>query len=164
MIGGLQGENGNLNNKYLKKKSKKVSRKYLKVLGWISQHATWAVKFRKLKVSISHEQADFAANTFWFRSLRNCLLAWCDLLPMAITSSFQLWFAQRLKCWTPDFPSFKMTYSMLKMDSRKCSKCAQEFLSSWISSCQISLFFYPPCIHDLLLAKDYKAPNLGFFM
>ena len=29
MIGGLQGENGDLNNKYLKKKSKRVNRKYL---------------------------------------------------------------------------------------------------------------------------------------
>ena len=29
MIGGLQGEDGYLNNKYLKKKSKRVGRKYL---------------------------------------------------------------------------------------------------------------------------------------
>ena len=44
MIGGLQGENGDLNNKYLKKKSKRVGRKYLGALRWISQHATWAAK------------------------------------------------------------------------------------------------------------------------
>ena len=37
MIGGLQGENGNLNNKYLKKKSKIVGHKYLEALRWISQ-------------------------------------------------------------------------------------------------------------------------------
>ena len=60
MIGGLQGENGDLNKKYLKKKSKRVSRKYLEALTWISQHATWAAIFRKLKVSISHKKADFA--------------------------------------------------------------------------------------------------------
>ena len=36
MIGGLQGENGDLNNKYLKKKSKRVCRKYLEALSWIS--------------------------------------------------------------------------------------------------------------------------------
>ena len=36
MIGGLQGENGDLNNKYLNKKSKRVGRKYLGVLRWIS--------------------------------------------------------------------------------------------------------------------------------
>ena len=44
MIGGLQGENEDLNNKYLKKKSKRVDRKYLGALRWISQHATWAAK------------------------------------------------------------------------------------------------------------------------
>ena len=37
MIGGLQGENGDLNNKYLKKKSKRVGRKYLEALRRISQ-------------------------------------------------------------------------------------------------------------------------------
>ena len=64
-----------------------------------------------------------------FRStLRNCL-------QIAITSSFQLWFAQHLKRWTSNFLIFKTTYSMHKMDSRKCSKCVQQFLFSWISSC-----------------------------
>ena len=63
MIGGLQGKNGDLNNKYLKKKSKRVSRKYLEALKWISQHATWATKFRKLKVSISQPKVDFVAST-----------------------------------------------------------------------------------------------------
>ena len=38
MIGGLQGENGDLNNKYLKKKkSKSDGRKYLEALRRISQ-------------------------------------------------------------------------------------------------------------------------------
>ena len=40
MIGGLQGENGDLNNKYLKKKSKSVGRKYLEALRMISQACT----------------------------------------------------------------------------------------------------------------------------
>ena len=44
MIGGLQGENGDLNNKYLKKKSKRVGHKYLGALRWISQLATWPTK------------------------------------------------------------------------------------------------------------------------
>ena len=52
MIGGLQGENEYLNNKYLKKKSKRVGRKYLEALRWISQHASWAARLFKLKVSI----------------------------------------------------------------------------------------------------------------
>ena len=37
MIGGLQGENGDLNNKYLKKKFKRVDHKYLEALKWILQ-------------------------------------------------------------------------------------------------------------------------------
>ena len=37
MIGGLQGKNGDLNNKYLKKKYKRVGCKYLEALRWISQ-------------------------------------------------------------------------------------------------------------------------------
>ena len=37
MIGGLQGENRELNNKYLKKKSKIVGHKYLEALKWILQ-------------------------------------------------------------------------------------------------------------------------------
>ena len=28
----------------------------------------------------------------------------------------------------------------------------------------LDLFAFPPCIHDLLLAKDYKASKLGFFI
>ena len=63
MISGLQGENGNLNNKYLNKKSKRVCRKYLEALGRISQACKMAVKFCKLEISISQPKADFAAIT-----------------------------------------------------------------------------------------------------
>ena len=51
MISGLQGENGDLNNKYLKKKSKRVGRKYLGALRWSSQHATWAAKILQAEKS-----------------------------------------------------------------------------------------------------------------
>ena len=61
MIGGLQVENGDLNNKYLKKKSKSVGRKYLEALRRISQACKMPTKFHKLKVSISQPKADFAA-------------------------------------------------------------------------------------------------------
>ena len=40
MIGGLQGANKDLNNKYLKKKSKRVGSKYLGAHRWISQVGT----------------------------------------------------------------------------------------------------------------------------
>ena len=61
MIGGLQGKNGDLNNKYLKKKSKRVGCKYLEALRRISQACKMAVKFRKLKDTILQPKADFAA-------------------------------------------------------------------------------------------------------
>ena len=61
MIGGLQGENGDLDIKYLKKKkSKNVGRKYLEALRRISQACKMAAKFCKLKVTISQPKADFA--------------------------------------------------------------------------------------------------------
>ena len=54
MIGGLQGENGDLNIKYLKKKSESVGRKYLEALRRISQTC-------KMGCEISQPKADFAA-------------------------------------------------------------------------------------------------------
>ena len=58
MIGGLQGENEDLNNKYLRKNLKESVTNIWKHLGL--QHATWAARFRKLKVFILHKKADFA--------------------------------------------------------------------------------------------------------
>ena len=49
MIGGLQGENGDLNNKYLKKKSKRVSRKYLEALRWILQACNMGCEISQAK-------------------------------------------------------------------------------------------------------------------
>ena len=56
--------------------------------------------------------------------------ALCSCLQTAITSSFQLQFNHRLKCWTPHFPSFEKTYSMHEMDSLKYSKCVPQLPSS----------------------------------
>ena len=63
MIGGLQGENGDLNNKYLKKNLKESVANIWKHSGGFRKHARWAAKFHKLKVSISQPKADFAAST-----------------------------------------------------------------------------------------------------
>ena len=54
---------------------------------------------------ISQPKADCAA-------LRNCPSTWSDLLPIALTSSFQLRFMNRLKHWIVDFLIFETTYSM----------------------------------------------------
>ena len=37
-----------------------------------------------------------------------------------------------LKHWIVDFSSFETTYSMHKLNSRKCSKSGWQFLSSWM--------------------------------
>ena len=65
---------------------------------------------------------DFEFISWISKSFRNDPSAWCNCLPMAITSSFQLWFAHCLKRWTPDFPIFETIYSMYKMDAETCSK------------------------------------------
>ena len=64
---------------------------------------------------ISQLKADFAA-------LRNWPSTWSDLIPMGLTSSFQLRFVNRLKHWIVDFLIFKTKYSMYKLDFRKYSK------------------------------------------
>ena len=57
MIGGLQEENGDLNNKYLNKKSKSVGHKYLEALKWISQACKMGCKISQV------ESLHFAAST-----------------------------------------------------------------------------------------------------
>ena len=68
----------------------------------------------------------------WFRScetpfqmasrLRNSHSDLHARLQMAITSSFHLQIAYRLKCWTPNFPRFETRYGMHNLSSRKCFK------------------------------------------
>ena len=95
-----------------------------------------------------------------FRSSIHLALHSC--LQTTITSSFQLQFVYRFKCWTPNFSSFKKTYSMHKMNSRKYSKCVQELLSSRILHVRFLSF---SSLHSwLALAKNYEAPKLEFFM
>ena len=98
---------------------------------------------------LQHEGHHFAAKS-WFRSPRNWPLAWCDQFPMALTPSFQLRITHRLKRWIADFPSFKTTYSMHKLSSRKCSKSGWQLLSSWI-------------LHGRFLFADSCCP-LKYFM
>ena len=152
MIGGLQGEFGDLDIKYLKKCRSQISGSFRR----ISQSCKRATKFRSMKDIISQPKADFAA-------LRNLPSARSDRLPMAVTPSFQLWMAHCLKHWIANFPRFEMTYSMHKLSSRKCSKSDWQ----WLFSCMLHgrfLFASPPCIPNLLLAKDFKASKIWFFI
>ena len=67
-----------------------------------------------------------------FRSLQNWPSTWCDRLPMALTSSFQIRIMHHLKHCISDFSSFETKYNVHKLSSKKCSKSVQQLLSSWI--------------------------------
>ena len=94
------------------------------------------------------------------KGLRNSFSTWCSCLQMAITSSFQLRFAHRLKSWTPDFPSFEKIYSMYIMNSRKCSKFVLKLLHFWISHSMRNCFMldfslYFSSLHLLIGLETY---------
>ena len=81
----------------------------LKHSGEISQAHKMTMKFhRRTRCCeiILQPKADFAA-------LRNWPSTWCDRLPMALTSSFQLRFMHRLKHWIVDFLSFETTIACI---------------------------------------------------
>ena len=114
--------------------------------------AKWLRNFRSKRTTFSQPKADFAA-------VQTFPSDWSDLLAMTVTPSFQLRITHRLKHWIFDFLSFEMTYSMHKLDVRKCSKsgwhdCHQELPHGRF------LFASPPCIPDLLMEKDFKASVL----
>ena len=114
MIGGLQGEFGDLDIKYLKQNIKKMS---VANIGKLQEkfHSKRAAKFPSKRTTFSQPKADFAV-------VRNFPSAWSDRLLMAVTPSFQLCIVHHLKHWIVDFLSFETTYSMHKLNSRKYSK------------------------------------------
>ena len=150
MIGGLQGEFGDLDIKYLKQKISKCRSQ-------ISR------SFRRNSIALCKMAAKFLQQKGDFAAVQNFPSTWSDWLPMAVTPSFQLWIVYRLKHWIANFPSFETTYSMHKLSSRKCPKSDWQWLSSGMLHGRF-LFASPPCIPDLLMAKDFKASKLWFFM
>ena len=119
-------------------------------------HCKRAAKFRSKRTPFSQPKVDFAA-------VQNFPSAWSDRLPIAVTLSFQLWIIYRLKHWIANFPSFETTYSMHKLNCRKCSKSDWQWLFLGMLHGRF-LFASPPCIPDLPMAKDFKASKLWFFM
>ena len=75
---------------------------------------------------------------------------------MAVTSSFQLWIAHRLKHWIVDFLSFEMVYIMHQLAFIKCSKSGWYYYHQEYALWKI-LFASSPCIPDLLMEKDFQA-------
>ena len=106
MIGGLQGEFGDLDIKYLKQN---ISKCRSQILG--SFRRNFAVKGQH-----------FCSPRLISQPCKNLHSAWSDRLPMVVTPSFQLQIMHRLKHWIVDFLKFETTYSMHKLNSRNCSK------------------------------------------
>ena len=109
-----------------------------KHLGGFRRHARWLRNFASWRSPFRSQRL--------ISQLRNWPSTWCDWLPMAITSLFQLRFAYHLKCWISYFPCFETIYSIHEMDSRNCSKCVQQLLSSWIL--HVRFLFCFPSLHS----------------
>ena len=123
MIGGLQGEFGDLDIKYLKKN---ISKCRSQISGSFRRNST-ARGLRNFATKGQH----FRSPRLISQPCENLPSAWSDLLAMTVTPSFQLRIVHCLKNWIFDFLSFEMTYSMHKLNSMKCSKsvwhdCHQE--------------------------------------
>ena len=121
---------------------KKGLRNHFAAKGW----------FRSKRL-ISQQKADFAA-------LRSWLSACGVQLTTAVTPSFQLRIAHRLKHWITDFLIFKTTYSMHKLDFRKCSK------SGWHDchkKCFMADFSLPPLL-AFRICLWQRTSKLWFFM
>ena len=110
MIGGLQGEFGDLDIKYLKQN---ISKCWSQISGSFRRTPQLCVQEG---YEISQQKGQH------FAAMRNFPSTWSDRLPMAVTPSFQLRITHRLKNWIIDFLSFETTYSMHKLNSMKCSK------------------------------------------
>ena len=136
MIGGLQGEFGDINIKYLKKNiSKCRSGSFRRT----PRHcAKWLRNFRSKRTPFSHPKADFAAvqkSSFsleWSASNDSNFF-----ISTPICKPFKA-----LDFWLPDL---RKTYSMHKLDFRKCSKggwndCHQE--------CFMLVSFCFPSLHS----------------
>ena len=125
------------------------------------RHQISKAKYQKMSiVNIWKHLGEFRRRTRW---LRNWPSTWCDRIPMALTSSFQLRFANRLKRWIDDFPASKKHIVCIKWTSGSAPKVSNSWCPLGFFMLDFSLCFHP-CIHDLLMAKDYKAPKLRFFM
>ena len=120
MISGLQGEFWDLDIKYLKQK---ISKCRSQILGSfrrnsLAMHATGQNGCEIFTAKGQH----FRSPRLILQPCKNLPSTWSDLLAMAVTPSFQLRIVYCLKHWIVDFLSFETTYSMHKLNSRKCSK------------------------------------------
>ena len=81
-----------------------------------------------------------------FAALRNWPSTWSDWLPIVVTPSFQLQIMHHLKHWIANFPSFKTTYSMHKLSSRKCSNSGCPFECFMVDFSLLPLLAFRICL------------------
>ena len=115
--------------------------------------AKWLRNFRSKRTTFSQQKGDFAA-------VQNFPLAWSDRLPMAVSPSFQLQIVHRSKHWIIEFLSFETTYSMYKLDSRKCSKSG---LHDYHLECFMADFSLLPLL-AFRICLWQRTSKLRFFM
>ena len=154
MVGGLQGEEWKFIQKYLKKNIQKC-------------RSQLSGSFRRTPVHCAKWLRNSRNKWLISQPCRNLLSAWSDLLSMAVTHSFQLRIAYRLKSWILDFLSFEMVYRMYKMDFGKCSKSEKEDgsccpLFSLFSLCFSLLLSFAWLV--LMIQKSIKTLKLAINM
>nr|CAN67942.1 hypothetical protein VITISV_027826 [Vitis vinifera] len=103
--------------------------------------------FRRNSIALYKKAAKFSQQKADFATL------WSDLLAMAVTPSFQLRIAHRLKHWILDFLSFEMDENVRFID--KCDEALSHliFAGSDIILC--------PSFHDPMLQVPLKAMRYG---
>ena len=152
MIGGLQGEFGDLDIKYLKQNIKKCRSQ---ISGSFRRNST----VRGLR-NFAAKGQHFCSPRLISQSCKNLPSTWSNRLPMDVTPSFQLRIVHRLKHWIVDFLSFETTYIMHKLDSMKCSK------SGW-HDCHLECFMLDFSLLPLLAFRIrlwQRTSKLRFFM
>ena len=97
MVGGLQGEKWKFIKKYLKKNIQKCQ-------------SQLSGSFRRTPVHYAKWLRNSRNKRLISQPCKNLPSAWSDLLEMAVTPSFQLQIAYRLKHWIFDFLRFQMVY------------------------------------------------------
>ena len=131
MVGGLQGEEWKFIQKYLKKNIQKC-------------RSQISGNFRRNSRALCKMAVKSFRNKRVISQSCNILpSAWSDLIAMDVTPSFQLRIVHHLKHWIVDFLIFEKTYSMHKLNSRKCSK------SGW-NDCYQECFMADSCLLPLL--------------
>ena len=148
MVGRLQGEEWKFIQKYLKKNIQKC-------------RSQLSGSFRRTPVHCAKWLRNSRSKRLISQLCKNLPSTWSDLLAMAITPSFQLQIVHRLKHWIVDFLSFERHIACINWTSESAPKVAEMTVIK-NASCWF-LFASPPCIPDLLMAKDFKASVLHGF-